>query len=163
MDYYNYGANGVNPFYGGQFPQMTNPYYQPQMVQQLQNQIQPSTPPQPQRDNMFVWVQGREGAKAYPVAPERTMIFLDDQEPYVYKKRTDKEGKTSEFKIFKLVEENEQPENTISKAPIQYVDTETFSNFSRDVSNTLNALKDEIHKLQDKSYQRYDKGGKRVN
>lgn len=163
MDYYNYGANGVNPFYGGQYPQMANPYQTPVYQPQIQSQLQAQAI-QPQKDNMFVWVQGREGAKAYPVAPERTMIFLDDQEPYVYKKRTDKEGKTSEFKIFKLVEEFEQGENTIKEPAKKYLDEQSFNTFKQDMTNTLNTLKDEIRKLQEnRSYQKYGKGGKKVN
>ena len=85
----------------------SNPYGaisqpQPYTMAQVQN-------PQPQNpvvnDNKFIWVQGKEGAKAYPTAPGVTLLFLDDQEPYVYKKVTDKEGKTAEFKTYKLVEE----------------------------------------------------------
>ena len=94
MSYYDYGC--VTPYPTmGMFP----------------NQMMPTSqqpPNQPQSDNHFVWVQGKEGAKAYPVAPEKTVIFLDDQNPYIYRKVTDKLGKTAEFKVFKLVEEPDE-------------------------------------------------------
>lgn len=118
MTYYDYG---MNPYTNaGLFPNQMMP-------------ISQQPPNQPQSENHFVWVQGKEGAKAYPVAPEKTVIFLDDQEPYIYRKVTDKLGKTSEFKVFRLVEEPDnisQVQDTTS-----YVTKDEFDKLSQELSN----------------------------
>ena len=136
MDYYNYGIGGLNPVYGGQYPQYTNPYYQPQ---QLQNNCQ--------CDNRFMWIQGKEAAKSYPMAPDKTIFFLDDKESYAYLKKTDKDGKTIQFKTFQLVEEQD-PEiittNVVSK--------DEFDNFSRNVDSSLNELKEMILAMNKPTY-----------
>ena len=136
MDYYNYGIGGLNPVYGGQYPQYTNPYYQPQ---QLQNNCQ--------CDNRFMWIQGKEAAKSYPMAPDKTIFFLDDKESYAYLKKTDKDGKTIQFKTFQLVEEQD-PEiittNVVSK--------DEFDKFSRNVDSSLNELKEMILAMNKPTY-----------
>lgn len=140
MDYYNYGIGGLNPVYGGQYPQYTNPYFQPQ---QLQNNCQ--------CDNRFMWIQGKEAAKAYPVAPDKTIFFLDDKESYAYLKKTDKDGKTTQFKTFQLVEEQE-PEPVISQPTGNVVSKDEFDNFSRNVDTSLNELKEMILAMNKPSY-----------
>lgn len=141
MDYYNYGIGGMNPVYGGQYPQYSNPYFQPQQMQQ-----------QCQCDNRFMWIQGKEAAKAYPVAPDKTIFFLDDKESYAYLKKTDKDGKTIQFKTFQLVEEQE-PEPVISQPMGNVVSKDEFDNFSRNVDSSLNELKEMILSMnQQKNY-----------
>lgn len=132
MDYYNYGINGMNPVYGGQYPNYTNPYYQPQ---QLQNNCQ--------CENRFMWIQGKEAAKSYPMAPDKTIFFLDDKESYAYLKKTDKDGKTIQFKTFQLVEEQE-PEPVTAQPTSNVVSKDEFDNFSRNVDTSLNELKEMI-------------------
>lgn len=133
---------------GGQYSGWPNPSLYP-MPQSL--------PRYPQRndDNHFVWIQGREGAMAYPISPNSTLIFLDDQQPYVYKKKTDNEGKTIEFKVFKLVEEfpnNQVSENT--KSP-QYVTKEEFDSLSEEIKKLTEIVNTR------KPYSKYPKGGNR--
>lgn len=125
MDYYNYGQ----PYAG-------NPYYQPAMqMQNLQNQIaNAQTQVQSMQDNRFVYIQGKEAAKAYPVAPEKTVLFLDDQNPYAYRKTTDREGKTVEFKVFRLEEEVEIEEMPVNA---NYATKDDLSN----LQNSIDELK----------------------
>ena len=107
-------------------------------------------------DNRFVWVQGKEGAKAYPTAPNNTLIFLDDQEPYVYKKTTDREGKTVDFKIYRLVEEVDQ--ETQSKTESEFVTRDDFNALSNSIFESINDLKGMIRSSNNRPYQ-----GKKVN
>lgn len=132
MDYYNYGIGGMNPVYGGQYPQYTNPYYQPQ---QLQNNCQ--------CENRFMWIQGKEAAKSYPMAPDKTIFFLDDKESYAYLKKTDKDGKTVQFKTFQLVEEQE-PEPVQYQQSSNVVTKDEFNTLAQNVDNSLNELKEMI-------------------
>jgi hypothetical protein len=128
MDYYNYGVGGMNPVYGGQYPQYTNPYFQPQ---QLQNNCQ--------CENRFMWIQGKEAAKSYPMAPDKTIFFLDDKESYAYLKKTDRDGKTVEFKTFQLVEEQE-PEPIQQNVSGDVVTKEEFTRFASDINASLQNL-----------------------
>lgn len=100
MDYYNYGTPNMSPYLATN--QFQNLQSQPNNMQALTPQMQ---------DNRFVYIQGREAAKAYPVSPNTTVLFLDDQNPYAYRKTTDRDGRTIEFKVFRLEEEIE-PEPT---------------------------------------------------
>ena len=140
MDYYNYGLPNMSP------------YITPNQVQGQQNQFNTMQSQTPQmQDNRFVYIQGKEAANAYTVSPSTTVLFLDDQNPYAYRKTTDAMGKTIEFKVFRLEEEME-PEPT--------------SNFAtKDDLNTLAGSIEELKSLllsqkysQPKPYQ-----GKKVN
>lgn len=140
MDYYNYGQPYVNPYLANM------------QVQNAQNQINNlQTQASQMQDNRFVYIQGKEAAKAYPVGPGMTILFLDDQNPYIYRKSTDKDGRTIEFKVFRLEEE---------------IEPDDVSNFA--TKDDLNSLSNSIEELkslllsqkyqQPKPYQ-----GKKVN
>lgn len=135
------------------------------------NQIYPGLTPQvmgtpvqqnliKREDNHFVWIQGREAAMAYPISPNTTLIFLDDQQPYVYKKKTDQEGKTQEFKVFKLVEEI--PNQELVQAQPESMDTSIFA--TKDDFNSLSKAIEELKEMVNRkpSYNKnYRKGGGR--
>lgn len=141
MDYYNYGL----PQYGGQVWN-NQPYQQPYQIQLPQYQQNC------QCDNRFMWIQGKEAAKAYPVAPNKTIFFLDDKEAYAYLKKTDMEGKTTEFKVFQLIEEREPEEVKAIPQPSNVVSKDEFDNFSRNVDTSLNELKEMILAMNKPSY-----------
>lgn len=128
MDYYNYGIGNTNGAYGGQFPQYTNPYFQPQQ----QNTCQ--------CDNRFMWIQGKEAAKSYPMAPDKTIFFLDDRDSYAYLKKTDRDGKTVQFKTFKLVEEPEEVK-PVSVPDSNYISKEEFYAQNESLVQMINELK----------------------
>lgn len=134
MAYYDYGAQPIiNPWFGTTPP--------PQMPNQFQMPMQ-----QPcQCENRFMWIQGKEAAKAYPVAPDKTIFFLDDKESYAYLKKTDKDGKTVEFKTFQLVEEKE-PEPIVSSES-NYISKEDFNTYSEKIGRTLNQLMEKVDRL----------------
>ena len=138
MDYYNYG-NQLNP----QFPQM--------QLQQSQPQQCPC--------NMLIYSQGKEAAKAYPMAPERTGFFLDDQEPYLYRKTTDKYGRTVEFKSFRLEEE---PEEEVVSPVSNFVTRDDFNSFASSINDTLSELKSLMSQNKPKHYNNNNQG-KKVN
>lgn len=88
-----------NPY--SPYPQ--NPYGQPQY-----GSYQPSfqQPQQPQT-NTYAFVNGIEGAKAYPMAPNQTVMLMDNDNPIAYMKTSNAMGQAS-LKYFKLVETSEQ-------------------------------------------------------
>lgn len=152
MDYYNYGL----PQFPSTMiaPQYTQQQVNPYAYQQMQNNCQ--------CDNRFMWIQGKEAAKAYPVAPNKTIFFLDDKESYAYLKKTDMEGKTIQFKTFQLVEEQE-PEPVISQPTGNVVSKDEFDNFSRNVDTSLNELKEMILAMNKPSYNKPYNNKRQVN
>lgn len=90
--------------------------YYPQTYPQLyQQQSYPQAYPQ-QSNNGIVWVQGLEGAKAYPVASGASVMLMDSEENVFYIKTTDQSGMPSPLRVFDYTERTETPK----------VDTSTF-------------------------------------
>ena len=94
--------NNVNQFQGFQpsFGQVSPPSFSyPPQGTALQT-FQPS-PPQP--SSSFVWVQGEAGAKAYPVAAGNKVALFDSENPVLYVKSTDLNGRPLEMETYDLV------------------------------------------------------------
>lgn len=87
-----------NNIYGGYpYGQTFNPYSPPQQPQQNYN-----VPPL----NQYAYVNGPEGAKAFQVPPNQTMMLMDNDNPIVYMKQASATGQ-SFIRYFKLIEINE--------------------------------------------------------
>lgn len=65
---------------------------------------QPQQPPQ----SGIVWVQGLEGAKAYPVASGASVMLMDSEESVFYIKTTDQSGMPSPLRVFDYKERKEE-------------------------------------------------------
>ena len=153
MDYYNYGLPQYGQVWNNQ------PYQMPFNMQQPQYQQNNC-----QCDNRFMWIQGKEAAKAYPVAPNKTIFFLDDKESYAYLKKTDMEGKTTEFKVFQLIEEKDPEEAPqVMSQPSNVVTKDEFDKFSGDIQNTLSALMERIDNMNQKPYNKPYNNKRQVN
>ena len=129
--------------------QVQQPYINPYLANNLQSQnanIMPTMQTQNMQDNRVVYIQGIESAKAYPISPGRTVLFLDDQNPYIYRKTTDNLGKTIEFRVFRLEEE------------VQHSEVGANSNYAtKDDLNTLQSSIDELKNLILQSKKPYNK------
>lgn len=150
MDYYNYGVPNqaaINPWFGINPPPQMN--YQTSMPQQ--------TPMQTQPDLSFTWVRGREFARNCPMAPNTSKYFMDEQEPYLYKKTVDANGRTSEFIVTKLTVEEEKRPETQQAAP-------SNQNFvtKDDFNMAITELKNMISGMNKQTFNKpYNKGGNR--
>ena len=60
-----------------------------------------------------VWVQGIEGAKGYPINPNQELMLMDSENPVLYSKKADAQGRIIEFKTYDLVERIEEPKKNI--------------------------------------------------
>lgn len=94
------------------YPQ-SYPQFQPQNFQQ-QNYPQAYT--QPQNNNSIVWVQGLEGAKAYPVASGASVLLMDSEDSVFYIKTTDQSGMPSPLRIFDYTERKEDTQKVDTSA-----------------------------------------------
>jgi hypothetical protein len=148
MDYYNYAAPSV--------PTIVYPNTTAGIQQQNQQVTQCPL------DNRFMWVQTKEIAKTNPMAPDKTILYLDENNPYVYLRRTDREGRTSEFRVFKLIEEKEPEPKVTTPIPDNVVSKEEFEHFSTNISNALSALTEKIDSLNKNNYKPYNKDKRQV-
>ena len=151
MDYYNYGVPNqaaINPWWFGinPSPQMNNQTAMPQQ-----------TPMQPQSDLSFTWVRGREFARNCPMAPNTSKYFMDEQEPYLYKKTVDANGRTSEFIVTKLtVEEEKRPEiQQTSPSNQNFVTKDDFNMAITELKNMISGMNKQTFNKP------YNKGGNR--
>lgn len=77
----------------------------------------PNYPQVHQPQNGIVWVQGVEGAKAYPVTAGSSVMLMDSEESVFYIKTTDQSGMPSPLRVFDYTERKDEP---------QKVDTSNF-------------------------------------
>ena len=66
-----------------------------------------------QRTNRYEWVNGYEGAKAFQVQPNQSVMLLDSDEPIIYKKDANEYGQAT-IKAFKMVPIDNSDTNTIN-------------------------------------------------
>jgi len=136
MNYYG-NNNYMTPMQ--QYGQVAMPIY-PNYAQQPQFQMPAQPQLQSQEEADYVWVQGIEGGKAYPVAPNRTVLMQDSNGEYIYKKRADKDGRPVEFAVFKKLEEKSEGGNS-SEAISPQTEYATRAE--------LNKINDEILEIKD--------------
>lgn len=87
--------------------------------------------------NQYAYVNGIEGAKAFQVAPNQTMMLMDNDNPVVYMKQASSTGQ-SVIRYFKLVEVSE--DQLRSKAPeVSYA-----------LKSDLDAILERLNKLEHK-------------
>ena len=69
----------------------------------------PIIPPPQQNNNGIIWVQGKEGAKAYPVGAGNSVLLMDSDNPFMYIKTADNTGMPS-LKVYEYHEVSNTPE-----------------------------------------------------
>ena len=111
--------NNYNPYVFGNYPYMTNsntsPYtnnYQQPNYQygQFNQPVQQST-----QFNQYAFVNGIEGAKAFQLGNNQTMMLLDSENPIIYKKTSNEQGQSTiqYYKMTEISEDEVKNLNTI--------------------------------------------------
>ena len=101
---------------------------------------QPIQVQQPTQTNTIVWVQGESGAKAYPVAPNNSVLLMDSESSVFYIKSTDNSGMPLPLRIFEYSEKSVQStDKPQASTVVEYVTREEFE-------AKLNELKDKPKK-----------------
>lgn len=82
----------------------------------------PQTPSAPQNTGQsgILWVQGIEGAKAYPVATGNSVLLMDSEESVFYVKSSDASGMPMPLRVF------DYKERTAQQTTNDYVTREEF-------------------------------------
>lgn len=97
------------------------PNYQ-QQLQNVQNNAQ----------NGIIWVQGLEGAKAFPVGAGSNVLLMDSEESMFYIKSVDPSGMPMPLRVF---EYSEKKEGQIAKAvEADYITREELADILKDYS-----------------------------
>lgn len=142
-----------NMVYGNQNPYYGQQWYQPQMP--LTNVGQQQFVPQQQlfqqsnsqqQENSFIWVQGKEAAKAYLVAPGKDILLMDSENPYIYMKSTDINGKPQKMKTYRLVEEFDEEEVEIKSEDVpteEYVSKVEFDTLLKEIEELKSYIKED--------------------
>ena len=68
---------------------------------------QPSYQQPQQQQNVYAFVNGIEGAKAYPMSPNQTVMLMDNDNPIAYIKQSNGMGQAT-LKCYRLTETTEQ-------------------------------------------------------
>ena len=118
--------NGYQPMQMQPIPQQMNP--QQAMIQNL---------PQSGGSGGILWVQGEEGAKAFPVNAGNTVLMMDVESPTVYMKTVESNGRPQPLKVYDLVE------RTAQNQPVSPSDSKE-RNVSRE---EFEELRSEVRKL----------------
>ena len=85
--------------------------------------------------NYYTFVNGLDGAKAYPIMPNQSLMLMDSENPVCYMKSADNTGKPT-LKCYKLVE---IPEKELIKVPVD-PNTEALKNEISSINKRLDDL-----------------------
>ena len=115
----------ANPYY-----YQNNPYYPQQLYQPQPQMVQPQTT----QEEGIKWVLGEAGAKAYPVAPNKSALLLDSENSVMYIKSTDASGMPLPLRIFDYTERTAQnAHNAVAEPKTDTVTREEFERLKDDV------------------------------
>ena len=134
MANYNYGGYPYGNFYQPTMPQINQ---QQPSFNQMYQQNQPQSA-------QCVFVNGLEGAKAYQMIPNQTVMLMDSENPILYMKTSNGMGQST-LKYYKLVETSEQ-ELKSQNAPQPNVNT----NIEYALKSDLEALSKKIDEISSK-------------
>lgn len=85
--------------YNNYFPVTYNPIGQATNTPQIANQSLTQAPA-----NGIIWVQGHEGAKAYPVTAGSSVVLMDSEDMVFYIKSTDMSGMPQPLRVYEYKE-----------------------------------------------------------
>lgn len=122
MPYPSYGgAYSVNPYSGQQYG--GSPFIGQQSAS---------------AGTQITWVQGENGAKAYPLAPNSTMILMDSEQTRFYIKTTDASGMPAPLRVFSFEEITNGPQGA---DPSRFVSREEFDELKKRLDDLTPAKK----------------------
>ena len=110
----------MNNYFPMGYPQYQNFPQQSPQVQQVPQQ------------NSILWVQGLEGAKAYPVGAGNNVLLMDSEEPMFYIKSVDQSGMPMPLRVIEYSEKKEGQAQKVVDA--DYITREELEDILKDYS-----------------------------
>lgn len=120
-----------------------------------QNPYNPQISVQPNATAALSIVHGKEVALSYPSQLGVPSYFLDDAQPYLYKKRLDANGNVVEFRKFRLEEEIDEPQVPID--PSKFATKDDINGIYNAIAELKNSM------MQQPSQPRFNNKGKKDN
>ena len=116
--------NNFNPYNYGNYGNFNYPNFN-----------QPNYYQQP-KSNQYEWVNGVEGAKAYQIQPNQTVMLLDADNPIIYKKTSNQQGQSS-LQYFKMIEISEEELKNLNapQPSVEYATKEDFEGLKKKIDN----------------------------
>lgn len=126
-----------NPYLLQQNQIQQNQLQQPNMIQQHTMQQQVNN----QNNTNIIWVQGIEGAKAYPVLPGGAVVLWDTEQNVVYVKIVDMSGIPQPIRTFEYnerVDTQQQSENKgyVTEERLNEILDEKFASFAQSLKGS---------------------------
>lgn len=113
--------------------------YYPMGYQPYQNY----QPQQNNQSNGIVRVQSENEAKLYPVAPGVSLIFIDENAPYVYTKTVDiSQLDRPKFEKFRLIREEPSGAPSVALDSDKYVTKDELHAFKESLEKRFESLKE---------------------
>ena len=132
------------------YPQMGSQQYQDQMQQIRQMQQMQQIQAQPQAtaqtmSNSIVWIKQRREAEDYLLAPNNSVVFMDEAMTHIYMKSADQFGRPT-FSSKLLVDDTDGNENAVdSKAVVvdedKYMTRKEFENWLESFEKKMSEAK----------------------
>lgn len=139
--------NNYNPYGYGNYPfpynnPLYNNYQQPTYPygQFNQPQVQPQ-PQQPTQYKQYTFVNGIEGAKAFQLGNNQTMMLLDSENPIIYKKTSNEQGQST-IQYYKMIEISEDEVKNLNIAELDelYASKEDVEAINKKIDNLYRKL-----------------------
>lgn len=133
--------------------------YDPSMTGYYNPYMDPTRSVNPQQNNAFnkpqmkpySFVNGIEGAKAFPIPSDTSMLLMDAEQMFCYMKTSDRNGKCS-LRYFKLEELDEsQAREILQPAPtpqVAYATKEDIDNLNKKFDELLKGLGNKQNKKE---------------
>ena len=128
-----------NPYQPGGYMQGYYPPPMPDQLTQLRQAAYPQAQQPAQQTAPIIWVQGKEGAKAYMVAAGNSVLLMDSEDSVFYIKATDTSGMPQPLRIFDYTERT-----AAQKQPTQAAQVQAGEFVTREEFNALSARFDAL-------------------
>lgn len=116
-----------------------------------QNYMYPQNYPQNYQQQTFVHVQSENEARSYPVAPNNSVTFIDENQPYLYTKTADaSQLGGSRFEKYRLEKEATEGSNGFSEKQYSYSDFATKQQIEA-LEKKISALEEKLNEPRVKS------------
>ena len=104
---------------------------------------------QPPQNQGVVWVQGIEGAKAHPVAPNQAVLLMDSDSNCLYLKSADSSGMPS-LRVFDYTERTDTPQKPQNDDLSVFVKQDDLSGYAtkQGLKKAISDLKKEMKELE---------------
>lgn len=136
--YGGYGSYSFSPFTPNPYNYSnTNGYNYNNSLLNGQTMTQPSLP------NTYAYVNGLEGAKAYLVPPNTTVMLMDSDNPIFYLKSANQQGQATirQFRFEEVLEQSQNKQVAQSVDLSGYVKREEFEEIKTKLEDVINSSK----------------------